>query len=170
MFVEASGEALPVIQVHTSKTSGKIDELSATFSPMIRKPIRRWNCETLRDLPGWKRQKAEGWNWLVEEFERQAGLVAPQGRGKIFSDGTVKGGIWSNWSGILFFAFVGPLVDEFYNRSSHDQDQVIKATLTVNYKKLMNPGFGFIKPWPFEGKWMDEKRVKVQNSLHPGLL
>lgn len=129
---------------------------------MIRKPIRRWNCETLRDLTGWKWQKAEGWNWLVEEFERQAGLVAPQGRGKIFSDGTVQGGIWSNWSGILFFAFVGPLVDEFYNRSSHDQDQVIKATLTVNYKKLMNLGFGFIKPSPFEGKRMKrESKFKI---------
>ena len=72
------------------KKPRKIDVDVATFSPMIRKPIWRWNCETLRDLTGWKWQKAEGWNWLVEEFERQAGLVAAGVRGKIF----IKFGSW----------------------------------------------------------------------------
>ena len=145
------------------KKPRKIDVDVAIFSPMIRKPIWRWNCETLRDLTGWKWQKAEGWNWLVEEFERQAGLVAAGVRGKIF----IKFGSW--WYKVeydqidpeSFSLPCGSLVDEFYNRSSHDQDQVIKATLTVNYKKLMNLGFGLIQSSPSEGKRMHGKRVKI---------
>lgn len=149
----------------TSKKSRKIGEYQELSLPWFGnqsggetvKPWVTWLVESdrkLRDGTGWWRNLSVRRVWLLP------------GSWKNFQEiGMVKGGIWSNWSGIFFFAFVGPLVDEFDNRSSHDQDQVIKATLTVNYKKLMNLGFGFIKPSPFEVKRMDQKRESKSKIL-----